>query len=315
MYNIVIIGAGQLGSRHLQGVKKSNLPLSIWVVDPNESSLKIAKERYECIDGENKSVFFVKHIDKLPVRIDLAIISTSSKPRLIVIKQLLKHSIVSNMVLEKFLFPKLSDYDEARVLIEKNKINTWVNCPRRMMPIYKSLKSHMVSGPITMKYVNNNWGLCCNSIHFIDIFLYITGENLFNIDLSDIEKKIIPSKREGYIELCGTIKITTPHKNQLILSSLENYQGKHNVQIINDQKSYEIDEINGIIKDANNSTHFQMPFQSDLSGIMVEQILSDKKSDLTSFHESASYHYHFLEQIVKYYNIMTGSNDDSCPIT
>ena len=50
MYKIAVIGAGQLGSRHLQGLKLSKLKSDIWVVDNNPNSLQIAQQRYE--EGE-----------------------------------------------------------------------------------------------------------------------------------------------------------------------------------------------------------------------------------------------------------------------
>ena len=44
MKKIALIGAGQLGSRHLQGLAKSDLCLSIEVVEPFEGSKNIAKQ-------------------------------------------------------------------------------------------------------------------------------------------------------------------------------------------------------------------------------------------------------------------------------
>ena len=46
MKTIVVIGAGQLGSRHLQALSKVNFKTTIEVVDPFESSLVVAKGRF-----------------------------------------------------------------------------------------------------------------------------------------------------------------------------------------------------------------------------------------------------------------------------
>ena len=51
MNNICIIGAGQLGSRHLQALKMVLQPLLITVVDPSSESLKMAEERYQAAAG------------------------------------------------------------------------------------------------------------------------------------------------------------------------------------------------------------------------------------------------------------------------
>ena len=68
MYKIAVIGAGQLGSRHLQGLKLSKLKSDIWVVDNNSNSLQIAQQRYE--EGEvnsNQTIYYLQLIEQLPV--------------------------------------------------------------------------------------------------------------------------------------------------------------------------------------------------------------------------------------------------------
>lgn len=54
MKNILLIGAGQLGSRHLQGIAKIDFKANICVVDPSEISIEIAKERYKQINKNEK---------------------------------------------------------------------------------------------------------------------------------------------------------------------------------------------------------------------------------------------------------------------
>lgn len=50
MYHIAIIGAGQLGSRHLQGLKRAQIPMKIQVVNNALQALEVAEERYEQVD-------------------------------------------------------------------------------------------------------------------------------------------------------------------------------------------------------------------------------------------------------------------------
>ena len=45
MKKIVIIGAGQLGSRHLQGIAQSSFDIAIEVIEPYETSRETAKVR------------------------------------------------------------------------------------------------------------------------------------------------------------------------------------------------------------------------------------------------------------------------------
>ena len=141
MKKVSIIGAGQLGSRHLQGLKTAQSEMGIWVIDASEESLKVAKERCEAVESKTpKTVHYEQNIDVLPQNLDLVIVATGSKPRASIIKALLAHSTVSYLVLEKFLFTRLQDYDEIEALLKEKGVKSWVNCPRRMWPSYEAIK-------------------------------------------------------------------------------------------------------------------------------------------------------------------------------
>ena len=87
-FNVVLIGAGNIGSRHLQGLAKVKFPLNITVIDPFEQSLKIAEERFYQIKTKIKhSINFSQSIKNAPNQMDLAIIATSSNIRRNVIEE------------------------------------------------------------------------------------------------------------------------------------------------------------------------------------------------------------------------------------
>ena len=50
----VIAGAGQIGSRHLQGLTLSALDLEIHLVDPSSSTLLVVTERLASSAGEDR---------------------------------------------------------------------------------------------------------------------------------------------------------------------------------------------------------------------------------------------------------------------
>lgn len=317
MNTIAIIGAGQLGSRHLQGVKRSNRELDIWVVDPNNESLKIAKERYLQVESpNNKNVFYINNISDLPDNIDFAIISTSSKPRLGICKQLLSKSNVKYLLLEKFLFTSLSEYDEANNLFLRNKCKVWVNCPRRMFEYYKKL-SLLINKEknIEMSYESTDWGMCCNSIHFIDIFLFLCGEQKYSLDLSGLNSEVKNSKRSGYIEFYGTEIVKTPKGNKLKLICHEDGDSTNKIIISNDSLIIEILENRHIMTINGVTESIEVLFQSQLSDKVLDSILENGNCCLTTYKESSEYHKIYLSELITFYNHTTGVNHDSCPIT
>ena len=316
MNTILIAGAGQLGSRHLQGVKTSKYELDIWVYDLSDESLKVAEERYNQVESNNKSVHFTKTLDVVPSEIDVVIVASSSKPRAAIVSAILASKAVKYMVLEKFLFPRLSEYEEIGSLIDQKQVNTWVNCPRRMWKGYEIIKQMIdVSKPIECQYEDGEWGMCCNTIHFVDIFMYLNGEDSFDFDISGLQHEVVDSKRQGYVEINGTEKFNTKNGSTLILSSIPNYDVVSRVVINNGNNIIEYFEgkgelvVNGEIK--------QVPvhYQSGLSGVLVDELLETGNCRLSSFEESSAYHVEYLKKIAPFINKIKGWTSDSCPIT
>lgn len=315
MKKIAIIGAGQLGSRHLQGVKKSINELEIWVMDTNPESLTIARERYEQItSNSNKIIHYIETIDLLPKELDIVIVATSSKPRATIIQNLLKTHKVGCLILEKFLFDNLNDYDNIDRLLDKNKVKVYVNTPRRLFSGYKEIKDKLDETQIiTLTNKGENWGLCCNTIHFFDLFQYLTNITDFVVDCSGLEPRIIQSKRFGYIELNGALTIKSNRGDILnlvcsdgISKFMEIRQNDLVIKIDENNNTYTVDKKCGNI---------DIKYQSDLSGILVDKILSEGCCNLPTYKQSAHLHKIFLSSILSFINNLQGTNWDNCPIT
>src|SRR5690554_3304897 len=101
MIKNLIIGAGQLGSRHLQGMLKYDNQLqSIYIIDPSKDALNISKERAYEIE-HNHQLIFQQDWNDLPATFDVVIIATNSNVREKVITQLLNNYEVKHLILEK----------------------------------------------------------------------------------------------------------------------------------------------------------------------------------------------------------------------
>lgn len=285
MYKIAVIGAGQLGSRHLQGLKLSKLKSDIWVVDNNSNSLQIAQQRYE--EGEvnsNQTIYYLQLIEQLPTELDLVVIATSSKPRLTILKSLLAKVKVTNIILEKFLFTGLTDYDEAEQLLQINHVNVWVNCPRRLFDFYVEIDSMIdKQKPLVMEYTDSNWGLCCNSIHMIDIFMMLSGEKTYTACFDGIIPQVKDSKRNGYIEFNGTVNVLTPNGSTLRLACVDDDTVQHQMTIINGSHHIIINEPEGFMSVDGNKQPVHIKYQSQLTGAVADEILLNGNCKLTTY--------------------------------
>ena len=101
MYDISIIGCGEIGSRHLQAVLKLPFPINVNVVEPNEIAQKKAISRLSEIKFDNENTInWYKSINELDSKSDLSIIATNSFGRVSLISSLLKKNH-SRFLIEK----------------------------------------------------------------------------------------------------------------------------------------------------------------------------------------------------------------------
>ena len=79
---IIIIGAGQIGSRHLQGAVTNKNQLSITVVDPSLVALRLSRKRAKEIKFGNPKTT-VTYSKKIPKNksFEICIISTNADKR------------------------------------------------------------------------------------------------------------------------------------------------------------------------------------------------------------------------------------------
>jgi predicted dehydrogenase len=316
MYNIAIIGAGQLGSRHLQGLKLADLEMNIFVMDINEQSLLTAKERYDQAPNNEKfnKLQLCNSISGLPKELDLAIIATGSLMRAAVTEELLKSTIVRNIIFEKVLFPAIHQYSEIQRLLSANKINSWVNCARRMFEHCKMLKGIFDGSKFDLTVKGENWGLGCNTIHYLDLFAFLTGSDEFSVSL-DLDKEILHSKRAGYIEFTGTVRGNNAVGASFSISSFKQYDRPVTVTISNSSNSILLEESAGKMSVNGVCSEIVVPFQSQLTGRLAEAILLQGACELATFEESVKLHLRFLKPLIDFYNSITGNNEDNCPIT
>ena len=324
MKNIAIIGSGQLGSRHLQGLALIDIPVNIHVLDTNLASLQVAEERYNqvAVNDNIKSVLFLQSIDDLPNNLDLVIIATNANVRCLIIKDLLARKTVHNFVLEKVVFQNVSDFEDVSKLFEDKGIKAWVNCARRMFPFYKDLKLKLADdGPISISVQGGNWGLACNSIHYFDLLAYLANSTKLSVCTDFLDREILDSKRPSYIELSGLL-LGKIEGNRISLYSGKN-EGSDIMTIKSDSYLLLIDESSGLVKISDLESNWEwreeslkiISFQSELSHLFAKDILLNRNCQLSTLDESYQLHEPFLNEIIGLYNNITNSDIKSCPIT
>jgi predicted dehydrogenase len=323
---IILVGAGQLGSRHLQGLSKLDLYTDITVIDPNTQALSTAQARLEEVGGSRyiKKINFASSLDKVELtEATLAIIATTADFRLGTTRSLLEKMRIKNILFEKVLCQSNKEINEISHLVQLNNANAWVNCPRRVYPFYSELKQlFSQENPITYYLDGGEWGLACNAIHFLDHIAFLIGKSAFEIDGNRLDQGFVKSKREKFIELTGSLTGFFADGSEFVLHSRRGSQAPHIIYIQSKEFQIIIDETRGQARIAEKDTDwqwrqvdFRLPFQSELTHIVVRDILTKGRCDLTTLEESCRIHSPFLEVILCHLNKDCVDLLNACPIT
>tara|TARA_B110000495_G_C23009319_1_gene596783 strand:- start:513 stop:1499 length:987 start_codon:yes stop_codon:yes gene_type:complete len=324
--NILVIGCGGIGSRHLESLCKIDIPVNIYGFDINDDSLTKVKKLIE--PKNNLNVKLINLSKELPENIsqfDLCIISTSSNVRLKLLKKIVSKYIIKNLILEKVLFQSIPEYEEAKNVIDKNKINCWVNCSRREDKFWGEIKKILSDhSNLSLYYGNSNWDLCCNSIHMIDLAAWLFNDSIEYIDNSLLDKKIYESKRKDFIEFTGIL--TGKFKNGSVFKLESTYgipRNESKFEIVGEGIRLivnEYDEKCILYKERNNNwiqenLNFHRLLQSEKTHDVAKKILQQQKCNLTKLNESIQIHEPLIESFTEHLNKISNSKFDYCPIT
>ncbi|HBB52565.1 MAG TPA: oxidoreductase [Legionellales bacterium] len=301
---IKIIGAGQLGSRHLQALKSVSIPLKIEVIDAFQGSLDTAKERYESIPGFEYHELEYSLELKSSEDTDVAIIATNADVRKQVIEDLLNSTRVKNLIIEKIMFNEPEEYAVIEALLIKHQVNAWVNCPMRMMPSYQNIHEMLESSPINYRVTGGAFGLMTNAIHYLDHVAHLSACDAFSLDLSGLSPELIPSKRKSFYEITGRLTAIFSDGSRCEMIEELNSQAPVLIEIFNQNHRYIIRENQRLAwysGELNNwqwsEIQFDILFQSQMTGLVVEKILQENQCDLTPFASSKKIHLQLLNPI------------------
>ena len=149
----------------------------------------------------------------------------------------------------KLLAQNTSQMDEIKNQIS-NDANAWVNTPRRAMKWHKQIKEALLVGskiPKRIEIEGGEWGLACNSIHFIDLISWWYDTNVVNVETSELGSWG-KSKRPGFCEVSGTLKIH--FKNGINLEMTSNSSNEDlNIKIHTLDGEWNINEVKSAAKD------------------------------------------------------------------
>lgn len=317
MKNLLLIGAGQLGSRYIQSIIKEDLNYNIVVIDPSETSLNLAQKRWIEAGGNKSShkIFWSQTLPKKNNNYDLAVIATSSKNRASLINHLASQVKVNYWVIEKILAQSNKELEMIQAATN-NATKVYVNTPKRQMKWFKKIKSKSSKKPFQIIKSGGLWGLACNSIHYIDLVTWWTGQSLISINSEGLSKDWFESKRKGYFEVTGKLLAKFSEGTELILQSSKDTVENILKVKFSDNDTCNIYEKKGTAFFSDGSIlNGRLELQSEIGGPIITKILTKGICELPTFEDSLKIHTIFLDSMLEHWNRSNKKNDKLVPIT
>lgn len=319
---IVLIGSGEIGSRHLQALAKLPLKIHVNIVEPDDLKFNKAIRRLKDIKIIEDKFTYTHHNDlsNLEGKEDLVIVSTNSDIRTTIVLELLKKGY-KRFILEKMVCQSEKDYRKLLEIISSTKSKAWVNSSRVYIKSYKILKNYFKnSNPLHFSVNRGNQGLGSNAFHFFILFGFFCDNYKLNINADYLDKEILSNKRgKKFCEFSGTLigrnsngsTITITFSKHEKIPLTINIIGK-NKHIIIEEESEKIHFLKGIGK---NKIKFNNELQSSLTTKIVKDILKKDYCELPTIMESSFIHYELFKKFNLHLKRYSKKQFHLCPIT
>lgn len=275
----MLIGAGTIGSRHLQGLAKSTRISDVTVVDHAPSARDRASVFWaDTPESKNKNLQF-STLDEITIdnRPDFALVATLSAGRLLILEKLLDLG-VKHILLEKVLFQSIAEYDRALNITKSKNARVYGNLPYRMVPAFIALKTCIEGKPISMSVTNGDRGLGCNGIHFFDLFDFLVGNRVNHLDISIDKPARISVRSEKFIDFSGRAQLSTKAGDQCNIHFKAGYDALPRIEIRWGNK-FAIADYNNNSLESNeqniSQATFSMPMASNIAYQQFEEIMDN----------------------------------------
>jgi hypothetical protein len=323
---VIIIGCGQLGSRHLQSIAKIDEPLEIKVVEPNNDNQRIGAERLsEVLPQNNKiNIEWLETLEKLNGGSDLTIVATTSRGRAEIITKLVDRGH-KRFLIEKMVCQSKGEYESILEAFENQQAKGWVDCTRRYFPFYERIIPLMENEKnLIFNVTGGNHGLGSNAIHLLDLFWWIGGMSK-NLKLNGdyLTPTLLPNRRgSDLIELAGTIIASTPEGSFASISFHHENDASILINMTSDNYRIFVNETNdkALIASKENNWQweehaFETVYSSNLTSKIALSIFETDSCNLPSLQESFLLHDELFRIFNHHIKRITGRDEGFCPIT
>lgn len=324
---ILLVGCGQLGSRHLQAVSTFRDIQEIHILDIDKNSHALGKSRLQEMKERNTAIRYqwFEDMPKESKRGDICIVATQARGRCELIKRIANELHYKKFLIEKIVTQSIEEYEDLISFCDKRDLKVWVNCKTRAYAIHQYFKSKLdPSEPFVMSACGGNHGLANNGVHAADLFVFYDGTNEIKSAGSRIDPFLHPSKRgEDLFDLSGTLLGVSAKGSEFILSYQKDEIVPDVLTVVSSRFRFTVDHMQRFAWEslAENNWQWQaVPFTenvlvSQMTKTFVMDILQKGRCALPTLKECFPAHQFILGQLQRHFNELMHVHYDYCPVT
>ena len=227
-WRVLLVGCGELGSRHLQAVARLAGVRDLDVVDPRAEALNVGRSRLAEVPDRAEDIVVRWHttLEEATPGADLCIVATQAQGRCQLVKRIAHELGIRSFLIEKLIGQSVDEIEDLLAHVKTAGLSVWVNCKTRTYAIHQQIKSCLQPGdPIQMSVIGGNHGLANNGVHAADLFAFYDGAE--SIEPAEaVINPIVHRTKRGQCDLSGTLIGRTIHGSRFVLS----YAGDHDQQ-------------------------------------------------------------------------------------
>jgi predicted dehydrogenase len=270
------------------------------------------------------NIEWLDKLEQLDGESDLVIVATTSRGRTAIINKLAKMGH-RRFLIEKMVCQSEKEYEELLGELERQHVKGWVDCGRRYFPFYKQIFTLMKhENNLILNVTGGNHGLGCNAIHFLDLYWWLSGmPPKIELDGQHLTPTLIANRRgPDLIEFSGTIIAATSKGGFASISFHPENDAPILVNITSENYRIFVDESSdkAFISGKENNWQwenyaFETLYSSNLTKEIALSIFEEDTCNLPTLEESFLLHSELFRIFNKHIKLITGKNEDLCPIT
>ena len=322
---VLLVGCGELGSRHLQAIVSLPQVAHIEVVDPRGEALALGQQRVSETGDRRPGVTlrWLSRLEEASEAGQLCIVATQAQGRCQLVQDIARRLGYQRFLLEKLVGQSVEEFDALVEFADAARLAVWVNLKSRAYRIHQHIKGQLDPGePVFLSVVGGNHGLANNGVHAADLFAFYDGDSQIASAGSHIDPILHRTKR-GVFDLSGTLHAATEKGSRFTLSYTQAPADWELITIATRRSRWIVDHFQRWVMEGHAASGWawrpvpcdENLLVSHMTKRFAADILAAGRCDLPTLKDAGVAHRYILGELRPHFSRLLEQEVELCPVT